>query len=32
VGPLFALEEVTVAGAARPRLDRVSLALGPTAA
>jgi putative ABC transport system ATP-binding protein len=28
VGPLFALEEVTVAGAARPRLDRVSLALG----
>jgi ABC-type iron transport system FetAB ATPase subunit len=28
VGSLFALEEVTVAGAARPRLDRVSLALG----
>lgn len=28
MGPLFALEEVTVAGAARPRLDRVSLALG----
>jgi putative ABC transport system ATP-binding protein len=28
VGPLFALEEVTVAGARRPRLDRVSLALG----
>jgi putative ABC transport system ATP-binding protein len=28
VGPLFALEEVTVAGAQRPRLDRVSLALG----
>jgi putative ABC transport system ATP-binding protein len=28
VGPLFALEEVTVAGALRPRLDRVSLTLG----
>lgn len=28
MGPLFALEEVTVAGALRPRLDRVSLTLG----
>lgn len=28
MGPLFALQEVTVAGASRPRLDRVSLALG----
>jgi putative ABC transport system ATP-binding protein len=28
VAPLFALEEVTVAGALRPRLDRVSLVLG----
>jgi putative ABC transport system ATP-binding protein len=28
VGPLFALEEVTVAGVTRPRLDRVSLTLG----
>jgi putative ABC transport system ATP-binding protein len=28
VGPLFALEEVTVAGVSRPRLDRVSLTLG----
>lgn len=28
MGPLFALEEVTVAGARRPRLERVSLALG----
>jgi len=28
VEPLFALEEVTVTGAMRPRLDRVSMALG----
>jgi putative ABC transport system ATP-binding protein len=28
VGPLFALDDVTVAGAGRPRLDRVSLAFG----
>jgi putative ABC transport system ATP-binding protein len=28
VGSLFALEEVTVAGVTRPRLDRVSLGLG----